>query len=159
MLLHRIWLYMKWWMESICIIFFFSVSKTSLCHQLLLSTPSSLVQHVLGHYKQLTRAEKSSWFVSHRHLAFVHFQACRFRQMALEFKHGFLDSGVSKLWKGICDCSTFKWFLTLPFPPLVLSEQILSVPPSKVFLHPFFLWIAFTTSLVQSFIFRPKGWL
>ena len=47
------------------------------------------------------------WFVSHRHLACVHIQACRFRQMALTFKHGFLDSSVSKLWKGTCGCSAF----------------------------------------------------
>lgn len=51
--------------------------------------PLPLVQHVLGHCKQLTRAKKSTWFISYRHLACVHFRACRFWHVILKFKHGF----------------------------------------------------------------------
>lgn len=38
--------------------------------------PVSLVRHMLGHFRQLTGAEKSGWFVSYRRLACVHFWAC-----------------------------------------------------------------------------------
>lgn len=81
------------------------------------SHPLPLVQHVLGHCKQLTRAKKSTWFISCRHLACVHFRACRFWQVILKFKHGFWDSSIYKSWKDRCGCSepsvSFQLFFSL----------------------------------------------
>lgn len=62
---------------------YFLKSKASLHHQLFLSAPVPLFQHMLGHCKQLTRAEERGCSVWYRHLAYVHFWASRFRQMAL----------------------------------------------------------------------------
>lgn len=62
-------------------------------------------------------------------------------QAALKFKHGFWDSSIYKLGKGTWMLRTFKsLFLSLSFlwPPFLLSEQIFSVPPPKVLLHPLF---------------------
>lgn len=133
-------------------------SKPFLCHHLLLSAPSPLSSARVGLLQAVYWSwEKSGWFVWCRHLACVHFWACRFWQMALKCKHGFWDSGISKLWKGTC---TFKYFSVLPFlspGPFVLREQILSVPPSGDLLHPLFLWVAFATSHFQSSIFRLWG--
>lgn len=81
-----------------------------------------LVQHVSGHCKQLTRAEKSNSFVSYRHLACGHFRACRFWQMALKFKHSFWCSGIDKPWKGAWEYSEpSSHFWLFPFWVLHLS--------------------------------------
>jgi hypothetical protein len=93
-------------MESICGYIYLKVELQCFticsCRQ-----PVSLVQHMLGHCKQLNRVGKSGWFVSYRHLAYGYISDCIFKQMALTCKYDFWAFSIYNYEKSHIDVQNF----------------------------------------------------